>query len=77
MRVPRCPRLVVRGRAAKRVSDVVDDVGPRVEGPEVRREARTGQCEGTGTGGQPETQFVTSSTGPGTWGEAAPQGAPR
>ena len=46
--VPRSPRLVVRGRAAKRVSDAVDDVGPRVEGPEVRREARTGQCEGDG-----------------------------
>lgn len=48
LRVPRRLRLVVRGRAAKRVSDVVDDVGPRVEGPEVRREARTGQCEGDG-----------------------------
>lgn len=71
LRVPRSPRLVVRGRAAKRVSDVVDDVGPRVEGPEVRRQARTGQCEGTGTGGQPEARSVTSSTGPGTWGEAA------
>nr|DAQ82168.1 MAG TPA: hypothetical protein [Caudoviricetes sp.] len=28
-------------------------------------------ARGTGTGGQPETRFVTSSTGPGTWGEAA------
>ena len=46
--IPRSPRLVVRGRAAKRVSDAVDDAGPRVEGPEVRREARTGRCEGDG-----------------------------
>nr|DAX53625.1 MAG TPA: hypothetical protein [Caudoviricetes sp.] len=48
MCVPRSPRLVVRGRAAKRVSEVGEGVGPRVEGPEVRREARTDQCEGDG-----------------------------
>nr|DAU94828.1 MAG TPA: hypothetical protein [Caudoviricetes sp.] len=34
-------------------------------------------ARGTGTGGQPETRSVTQSTGPGTWGEAAPQGVPR
>nr|DAP28406.1 MAG TPA: hypothetical protein [Caudoviricetes sp.] len=28
-------------------------------------------ARGTGTGGQPETRFVTSSTGPGTRGGAA------
>lgn len=32
-------------------------------------------ARGTGTGGQLETRFVTSSTGPGTRGEAAHKGA--
>nr|DAQ15654.1 MAG TPA: hypothetical protein [Caudoviricetes sp.] len=34
-------------------------------------------ARGAGTGGQPETRSVTQSTGPGTRGEAALQGAPR